>query len=523
KPRLTWDGCLAIILCILSFYIPYRVCFYWEQESYDEESILIFESVIDCIFALDIILNFLTTYTDEKTSMIVTSPRRIAWKYLRGFFFIDLIATVPFGYILTSSSFAVSNKLGKLGRLPKLVKFVRAARLLKLLRVYRLHDFIVKLEVQLNIHQGYSRMLKIVILILLVTHMVGCFWYLIGITGKGAEDDDLNSQGWVYRYYLDSSPRWRQYIASMYWSFSTLTTVGYGDISARTPQEQTFSMFMMLIGVTWYAFIVSSISTIMSSFDAQNKAFRDKMLCVNEFVRTTRLPTSISKQVRDFFEFKTKCSYQSSNYNVDELLGEMGSTLRADIMLHLQRNLIEKVPFFKGKVPQFVADCVSMFSPMVFYKGDFIVKEGTQADEMYFLTEGKAGIFYGSKLVAVIDKGSYFGEVGVLLGGIRRAGVKALMTCEVQALSKRNLNILLEEYPAVADELRQVAKERASIASKGGKSASSTSTSSTSEECESHDDHDTDNKAKNTSAALELEIDRLVESISKLRKELRGA
>ncbi len=69
--------------------------------------------------------------------------------------------------------------------------------------------------------------------------------------------------------------------------------------------------------------------------------------------------------------------------------------------------------------------------------------------------------------------------------------------------------------------MRQDAKERSSIASKGGKSASSTSTS-TSEECESHDAHDTDNKA-NTSAALELEIDRLVESISKLRKELRGA
>ena len=125
-------------------------------------------------------------------------------------------------------------------------------------------------------------------------------------------------------------------------------------------------------------------------------------------------------------------------------------------------------------------------------------------------------------MVAVIEEGEYFGEVGVLLGGIRRAGVKALMTCEVQALSKRNLNILLEEYPAVADELRQVAKERASIASKGGKSASSASSTSD-EECESHDAHDKGNNKVNTSAALEMEMDRLVESISKLRKELRGA
>ena len=107
--------------------------------------------------------------------------------------------------------------------------------------------------------------------------------------------------------------------------------------------------------------------------------------------------------------------------------------------------------------------------------------------------------------------------MGVLLGGIRRAGVKALMTCEVQALSKRNLNILLEEYPTVADQLRQVAKERASMTSKGGKSASSTSDGD-----ETYDAHDTDNHKANASAALEMEIDRLVESLTKLRKELRG-
>lgn len=52
-------------------------------------------------------------------------------------------------------------------------------------------------------------------------------------------------------------------------------------------------------------------------------------------------------------------------------------------------------------------------------------------------------------------------------GGIRRAGVKALTTVELQALSRRNLNILLAEYPEVGDELKAVARNRASIAKKG--------------------------------------------------------
>jgi len=405
--------------------------------------------------------------------ILIIHPKLIAFKYIKGFFLIDLLATIPFGYILTQSPIAIANKLGKLGRLPKMIRFIRAARLLKLLRVYKLREFIMRLEIEYNVHHGISRMIKIVMLIMLVTHLVGCFWFLIGLTG--GDGTDLNG-GWVYRYYLQLSDKPTQYVASMYWAFSTLTTVGYGDISARTPQEQIYAMVMMLVGVSWYAYIVSSMSTIMSSFDAQNKAVRDKMLCVNEFIRTAKLPSELSKQVRDFFEFKLGRSQHafliSSNYNVDELLDELGSGLRADVLLYMDRHLISKIPFLQDKVPQFVADIISMFQPMVFQEGNFICKEGTQADEMFFLVKGKAGIYYGSKLIVVIEEGAYFGEIGCIMGGIRRAGVKALSVCELQALSRRNLNMLLAEYPEVGDELKRVARDRASAAKKGNASDS---------------------------------------------------
>jgi len=226
-------------------------------------------------------------------------------------------------------------------------------------------------------------------------------------------------------------------------------------------------MVMMLVGVSWYAYIVSSMSSIMSSFDAQNKAIREKMTCVNEFVRTAKLPKDLAKQVRDFYEFKLARSQHSflmsSNYDVDELLDELGSGLRADVLLYMDRSLISAIPFLQNKVPQFVADCISMFQPMVFQADDYICKENTQADEMYFLVKGRAGIYYGSKLVHVLEEGSYFGEIGCIMGGIRRAGVKAMQLCELQALSRRNLNILLGEYPEVGEELKRVARKRASV------------------------------------------------------------
>lgn len=146
--RLSWDVLMACLLCVLAFWIPYRVCFYWNDEDEGDETspVFVFEMLVDAVFAIDIFLNFFTAYVDSTTTLVVTSPRLIAIKYIRSYFFVDLIATVPLGYILTQSSLVIASKIGKFGRLPKLVKFVRGLRLLKLLRVYKLQKFIMRLE-----------------------------------------------------------------------------------------------------------------------------------------------------------------------------------------------------------------------------------------------------------------------------------------------------------------------------------------------------------------------------------------
>ena len=60
-------------------------------------------------------------------------------------------------------------------------------------------------------------------------------------------------------YFGDDHPTARdvvdRYIASIYWAFTTMTTVGYGDISATTRMERVIACFGMIVG----GFVFSAI------------------------------------------------------------------------------------------------------------------------------------------------------------------------------------------------------------------------------------------------------------------------
>lgn len=154
------------------------------------------------------------------------------------------------------------NKLFRLLRLPRLYRLLKILRLLKVLQMGQSssrsrHHFLKRLKLNL----GTMRMLRVLMNVLFLNHLIACIWFYT------AKLDDFDPDTWVVKTELLDSEPFTQYVASYYWAFQTLTTVGYGDIPAFTTVERVISIVWMLIGIAFYSFAIGNLSSILANLD----------------------------------------------------------------------------------------------------------------------------------------------------------------------------------------------------------------------------------------------------------------
>ena len=99
--------------------------------------------------------------------------------------------------------------------------------------------------------------------------------------------------------------------------------------------------------------------------------------------------------------------------------------------------------------------------------GDFVVRIGDTAEEMFFIKQGEVEILAtdNKTRIAVLREGAYFGEIGLLLTQQRTVTVKALTVCVFEVLNKADFDKLMEEHPEQKRLLMQVANQRSKICS----------------------------------------------------------
>ena len=400
--RYYWDFALVLVLAYTFIIVPFRIAFLSNYDDTTEWNTI--DWVTDVIFFVDIVVNFFSAYYDFEDELVF-SRKKIAYNYISGWFFFDLVGVFPFNRIFDTNRY---GNLVRVSRLPRLYKLLRLTKLLRLSKLVKERSKILRKIIDiLKISSGFERIFVSFLSVFLFCHMAACFWFMAG-------DLDESQDNWIIRLHFTDASIFDCYIAAFYYIVQTVVTVGYGDIYPGNTLERTFTCFLMFIGVFFYSFTIGSLSSLLSKMDSQS-AHLDRKL--NTLIQL-RSQYNINDEL--YNRLKRGIKYGLSKYNFDkiEFLDNLPLGLRVELSVIMHRSLVEGIDFFKNKPARFIAFIGPYLKPRKHGKDEYIYSEGDYADEMYFIKQGNVSLvlkeFHNFEYLT-IEKGYYFGEVCIFL------------------------------------------------------------------------------------------------------------
>jgi hypothetical protein len=163
--RLAWLLGIALLLFYVMFITPYRIGFDIEAR----DAFAHWELAIDFMFIFDVLVNFRIGILDSDGKICMV-PRVVAFNYLKTWFAIDLVSSVPFQLLPLSKSF--SNT--------RLLKIIKLTRLGKLTKVLKMNTLLESAEDVFTSYRHHMKLLKLLGLSVVVTHLNACVWAYLG-------------------------------------------------------------------------------------------------------------------------------------------------------------------------------------------------------------------------------------------------------------------------------------------------------------------------------------------------------
>lgn len=120
---------------------------------------------------------------------------------------------------------------------------------------------------------------------------------------------------------------------------------------------------------------------------------------------------------------------------------------------------LRAIPFFRNLPTEALEAIAARLQRESFTRGEVVFRKGEPSDAMYLVESGQVDVVLDVGLdaerepLASLGAGSFVGELGLLLNQTRSASLLAVTDSELLALSRADLDALLERYPAIALDL----------------------------------------------------------------------
>ena len=427
--RRIWDFFQVIFLLYVAIMTPYRIGFNIEVEGPGPNSSVsgmwCFELVVDIYFITDIFINFRTAY-EAKDRFIERDVDRIKWHYIKSWFFIDVVACLPINYVFLVVKASQGKDEGANGKANlKVIKVIRLLRLAKLLRLARLKRILKVYEEEFHGIISSCKLLSLFLFMVYVSHVIACFWYMFGSEDQvnecylpeadAAVDaastcSDETIHGWVNVEFADvpaDKQGSRRYLKAFYWAITTLSTVGYGDITPNTDAEMGYACFAELLGSMIFGIMIGSLSTMLMSGKALEEKIDNQLAELQEFMTQKNIPSKLRTKVRRYMELYYE---KKSSYDEKAVLQSLPPVMAQELMEAMYKDIVDTVPLFAGLDTEIISRLCVTLRPYQALADEYVYKQGELGKELYIILQGRVEMTRDMHRLGVLGAGSFFGD-----------------------------------------------------------------------------------------------------------------
>ena len=347
--------------------------------------LFLFNVLNDIVYFIDIIIPFFVAFYNFDEQLII-KHKLIVKNYLTSsYFYINLISGFPF-FIC----FLIFNKKHKNNDFYEPFYYNNfyylfiLLRLLKIFKIYSKNIIRDKLKhefTKLKFFSYYGKIIVKIFTFFISLHIVSCVFIFIGKN---------NYPNWIYNFNHNNQNFSQLYLTSIYYILTTLTTVGYGDLTCVSFQEKIFGLFIEIVGIFAYSWALTAISNYIKIINDKTEELYNRIKILDDIkISYPKIPNHLYERILRFLKYK-HFNEKKGNHNI---IDELPIGLRNTLIYEMYKPIINNFIFFKDfSNEDFIVKIILALKPILAIKNDILIKDGDLVEDIIFVKRGRLSL-----------------------------------------------------------------------------------------------------------------------------------